>query len=77
MDWRHAYESTRIRLENDLKLARDRGMTTYRFGQRGRLVDPTRLSADKLRDLARREAAVITDRAINKHNEDIERQARK
>lgn len=73
MDWSHAFEQTRRRLESDLQAAKDRGATTYRFGQRGVLIDPSRLTSERIRELARHEAARITDRAINQHNEQVER----
>jgi hypothetical protein len=77
VDWAHSYEQTRKRFERDLVAARDRGQTTYRFGRSGRLLDPSRLSLARIQELARREAAATVDRAINKHNEDVDRRERR
>jgi hypothetical protein len=68
-DWRHSFEVSRQRFEREILAARLRGQTTYQFGDTGRLLDPTRLSRDKLAILAREHAARVTDRAINKWNE--------
>lgn len=75
LDWSHSYEHTRKRVEADLLLAQSRGMSEYRLSHT--TVNPMRLTASRLAEVARREASMKTERAINIHNEQVERRARR
>jgi hypothetical protein len=75
MNWAHSYEHARKRVEADLLLARSRGMSEYRLSHS--TVNPQRLSSSHLAEVARREASYKTERAINIHNEQVERRARR
>lgn len=72
-DWRHSYAATEARYMRDIEAARARGQTAYRFGSSGRLLDPTRMSADKRATQVRQAARDTTDRAINQWNEQAAR----
>ncbi len=75
MDWAHSYEHARRRVETDLRLARARGETVYRLSHT--IVNPMRLTWSGLAEAARREASMKIERAINIHNEQLERRARR
>lgn len=73
-DWRHSYAQTEARYQRDIEAARARGQTTYRFGSSGRLLDPTRMTADERAAQVRQAARDTTDRAINQWNEQVARE---
>lgn len=72
-DWRHSYAMTEARYMRDMEAARLRGQTTLRFGSSGRLLDPTRMSAEERAFQVRQAARDTTDRAINQWNEQAAR----
>ena len=72
--WRDVYHDEIERQLGFLKRARDIGQTWLEMC--GRFVDPTRMSDDAMRWLARREAEQSVNRAINTENEQLRRRGR-
>lgn len=58
-----------------LRAARSRGDSFFRFGDGGRLLNPSRMTDRQIEDAALRDAERIVNQAINSHNEKIERRS--
>lgn len=76
--WHAVHEEEVERQLGHLRRCRDIGQTWLMIGgDEGRYgVDPTRMSEDKMRAVARREADRITEHAINAKAENLRRQGR-
>lgn len=58
-----------------LRAARERGETFFRFGDAGSTCNPSRMSDRQIEDAARRDAERVVNRAIISHNEQAERRS--
>lgn len=72
--WGRSYENhQRMKIEQ-LRAARARGETFFRFGVSGRVVDPSRMTDSAIERAAMRDAERVVNRAIIEYNEQAERE---
>lgn len=67
MDWRHAYQEHQRMIRDQLQRAKDAGVVVMRLASGA--VDPRRLSFAGMARVARRDAEVIVNEAINREAE--------
>lgn len=70
-DWRHAYHEHQRRKAAQLKAARGRGETFFRFGDAGTTCNPSRMSDRQIDDAAMRDAERVVNMSIIVHNEQV------
>lgn len=74
-DWRHAYQEHARKKAVQLRDARARGVSFFRFGDAGATCDPSRMSDRRIDEAARRDAERVVNMAIAQYNEQIERRS--
>lgn len=72
MDWGHAYQEHVRMIRDQLHQAQGAGVPVYRLASGP--IDPRRLSYERIAEVARRDAEVIVNEAINR---ELERQRKK
>lgn len=77
LDWAVAYERSERDTAARLVRLRGEGATFHRFGDGGPTCDPSRLSDDRVGELARRHAERVVQRAINQAAEQAARPRRR
>lgn len=74
--WGRSYEEHQRMKVAQLKAARERGETFFRFGDSGATCNPSRMNDRQIEDAAMRDAERVVNRAIISHNEQLERNRR-
>lgn len=74
MDWSHAYQEHQKMIRDQLHEAQRAGVPVYRLSSGP--VDPRELSYSEIAEVARRDAEVIVNEAINRENERLRKLGR-
>lgn len=75
LDWSRSYQEHQRKKAAQLRDARSRGVTFFRFGDAGATCNPSRMTDRQIDDAARRDAERVVNMAIITHNEQVERRS--